>query len=219
MSLNKMKLIALGSPGVGKGTYAKEITKKYNILHLSTGDMFRENMKNNTELGIKAKEFIDQGKLVPDEVTIGLVKERLAREDTKDGYYLDGFPRTIPQAEALSEFADIDRVINFKADHEVIIQRLSGRRICKKCGAIFHTINIIPKQEGICDSCGGELYHRDDDKPESIKKRLQVYEEETKPLINFYKEKGILKEVQVNEDFGKNKELMLNRIFTAIDNN
>ena len=127
-----MKLIALGSPGVGKGTYAKEIIQKYNILHLSTGDMFRENMKNNTELGIKAKEFINQGKLVPDEVTIGMVKERLSREDTKGGYYLDGFPRTIPQAEALAEFADIDRVINFKADHEVIIQRLSGRRICKQ---------------------------------------------------------------------------------------
>ena len=214
-----MKLIALGSPGVGKGTYAREITNKYGILHLSTGDMFRENMKNNTELGIKAKEFINQGKLVPDEVTIGMVKERLSREDTQNGYYLDGFPRTIPQAEALAEFADIDQVINFKADHEVIIQRLSGRRICKKCGAIFHTINIIPKQEGICDNCGGELYHRDDDQPESIKKRLQIYEQETKPLINFYKEKGILKEVQVNEDFGKNKDLLLNRIFTAIDNN
>ena len=213
-----MKIIALGSPGVGKGTYAKEITEKYGILHLSTGDMFRENMKNNTELGKQAKEFINQGKLVPDEVTIGMVKERLSREDTKEGYYLDGFPRTIPQAEALAEFTQIDQVINFKADHEVIIQRLSGRRICKQCGAIFHMTNLPPKQEGICDNCNGELYHRDDDQPESIKKRLQVYEEETKPLINFYKEKGILKEVQVNEDFGKNKELMLNRIFTAIDN-
>ena len=214
-----MKLIALGSPGVGKGTYAKEITKKYNILHLSTGDMFRENMKNNTELGIKAKEFIDQGKLVPDEVTIGLVKERLAREDTKDGYYLDGFPRTIPQAEALAEFVEVDMAINFKADKEIIMQRLTGRRTCKKCAATFHMVNLPPQVEGVCDKCEGELIQRSDELPEVIEERLKVYEEQTAPLIDYYKEKGLLRELTINEDMGKYKDQIMEKVFTAIDNN
>ena len=212
-----MKIIALGSPGVGKGTYAREIVKKYGTLHISSGDLFRENIKNETELGKRAKEYINKGQLVPDEVTIEMVKERLSREDAKkSGFFLDGFPRTINQAEVLSEFAEIDMVINFKADKEVIIQRLSGRRICKKCAAIFHTINILPKVEGICDYCGGELYHREDDKPKAIEKRLIIYEKDTKPLIDYYKEKGLLREVTVNEDFGTHKELILSRIFAVI---
>ena len=168
-----MKIIALGSPGVGKGTYAAEITKKYNVLSISTGDLFRENIKNETELGKKAKEIIDSGKLVPDEVTIGMMKERLGREDTPNGFILDGFPRTIPQAEALSEFSEIDLVLNFKADKEVIMQRLTGRRTCSNCAAIFHVVNIPPKQEGVCDKCGGKLVQRSDELPEVIEERLK----------------------------------------------
>jgi len=214
-----MKIIALGSPGVGKGTYAAEIVQKYGLLHISTGQIFRENIQGGTELGLQAKEYIDAGKLVPDQVTIDMVKDRLAKDDCKDGgFILDGFPRTIPQAEALSEFCEMDMVINFKADSEVIIQRLSGRRVCKKCGAIFHAVNIKPKREGICDSCEGELYQRDDDKPEAIKQRLIVYEEQTSPLIGYYKEKGILREITINEDFGTGKEEIMNRIFNLIDN-
>mgnify|MGYP002640079980 CR=1 FL=1 len=214
-----MKIIALGSPGVGKGTYATEIVQKYGMLHISTGQIFRENIKGGTELGLKAKGYIDAGKLVPDEVTIDLVKDRLGKDDCKNGgFLLDGFPRTIPQAEALSGFCEMDMVINFKADPEVIIQRLSGRRVCKKCGATFHAVNIKPKQEGICDACGGELYQRDDDKPEAIKQRLIVYEEQTAPLIGYYKEKGILKEITINEDFGNYKAEIMGRIFDLIEN-
>ena len=214
-----MKIIALGSPGVGKGTYATEIVKKYNMIAISTGQIFRENIKGGTELGIKAKEFIDAGKLVPDQVTIDMVKVRLGEDDCKDGgFLLDGFPRTIPQAEALSEFCEMDIVINFKADPEVIIQRLSGRRVCRKCGATFHVTNIPPKKEGVCDECDGELYQRDDDKPEAIKQRLVVYEEQTAPLIGYYTEKGILKEITINEDFGSGKEEIMNRIYGLIDN-
>ncbi|MBT4651656.1 adenylate kinase [Candidatus Woesearchaeota archaeon] len=212
-----MKIIALGSPGVGKGTYAAEITKKYNVLSISTGDLFRENIKNETELGKKAKEIIDSGKLVPDEVTIGMMKERLGREDTPNGFILDGFPRTIPQAEALSEFSEIDLVLNFKADKEVIMQRLTGRRTCSNCAAIFHVVNIPPKQEGVCDKCGGKLVQRSDELPEVIEERLKVYEEQTAPLIGYYQEKGLLKEVTVNEDFGKHKEEILDRIFKVIE--
>ena len=214
-----MKIIALGSPGVGKGTYATEIVQKYGLLHISTGQIFRENIKGGTELGLKAKEYIDAGKLVPDQVTIDMVKDRLSKDDCKEGgFILDGFPRTIPQAEALSEFCEMDMVINFKADPEVIIQRLGGRRVCKNCGAIFHAVNIKPKQEGICDACSGELYQRDDDKPEAIKQRLIVYEEQTAPLIGYYTEKGILKEITINEDFGTGKEVIMNRIYELIDN-
>ena len=214
-----MKIIALGSPGVGKGTYATEIVQKYGLLHISTGQIFRENIKGGTELGLKAKEYIDAGKLVPDQVTIDMVKDRLGKDDCKDGgFLLDGFPRTIPQAEALSEFCEMDLVINFKADPEVIIQRLSGRRVCKKCGWTCHVQNIPPKQEGICDACGGELYQRDDDKPEAIKQRLIVYEEQTAPLIGYYKEKGILKEITINEDFGAHKTEIMDRIFNLIEN-
>ncbi|PIN76361.1 adenylate kinase [Candidatus Woesearchaeota archaeon CG10_big_fil_rev_8_21_14_0_10_36_11] len=212
-----MKLVVLGSPGVGKGTYTQELVQKYGLLHISSGDLFRENLKNETELGIRAKSFMDAGQLVPDEVTIGMVKERLSRDDANDNFILDGFPRTIVQAEALGIVTPLDLVINFKADREVIIGRLSGRIICRKSGHIYHLKNIKPQREGICDIDGSELYQRDDDKPEAIEKRLVVYEEQTSPLIDFYKEKGILREITVNEDFGTHKEEIMNRIYKVIE--
>ena len=195
-----MNIIFLGAPGVGKGTYTGKIKEKYGIPHISTGHIFREHMKNNTDLGQKAKKYIDKGKLVPDEITINMVKDRLSKDDVKNGYILDGFPRTIPQADALNKFSRVDIAVNFVADESVIIQRLSGRRTCKKCGAIFHIKNIPPKVDNVCDKCGGELYQRDDDKPEAIKQRLNVYEEQTSPLINYYKEKGLLKTIDANTE-------------------
>ena len=195
-----MNIIFLGAPGVGKGTYTGRVKEKYNIPHISTGDIFRENIKNETELGKEAKNYIDKGHLVPDEVTINMVKDRLSKDDLEKGYILDGFPRTIPQAEAMGNFAKIDIVVNFIAEETTIIQRLSGRRICKKCAEIFHVKNIPPKVEGVCDKCNGELYQRDDDKPEAIKKRLETYKEQTAPLIDFYKEKGLLETVEANSE-------------------
>jgi adenylate kinase len=212
-----MKLIALGSPGVGKGTYAKEIVEKYNITTISTGDLFRENIKNETEVGKKVKEIIDAGRLVPDEITVEMMRERLSRDDIKNGFILDGFPRTIPQAEALAEFTEIDMALNFKANKDIIMQRLTGRRTCSKCGATFHVINIPPKVENVCDKCGGELVQRSDELPEVIEERLKVYEEQTAPLIDYYKEKGLLKEITINEDMGKYREIILERIFKVID--
>jgi len=194
-----MNIVLLGSPGVGKGTYAKRISKIYDIPQISTGDMFREAIKNKTEIGLKAKEYMNKGELVPDDVTIEIVNERLKQDDCKNGFMLDGFPRTIPQADALSDVIDINKVLNFTASDEVIIDRLSGRRVCKSCGAIFHIRNIIPKTEGICDNCGGELYQRDDDKPESVKKRLDVYKKQTAPLIGYYKEKELLADIDANK--------------------
>ena len=198
---------------MGKGTYATALKTILNIPHISTGDLFRENRKNNTELGKQAQEYMDKGDLVPDEITIAMLKERIKDEK---GFLLDGFPRTIPQADALKEMTEIDMVLNFVADDEVIIQRLSGRRICKKCGAIYHIKNIKPKVEGVCDKCEGELYQRDDDMPEAIKERLDIYREKTAPLINYYKEQGLLREVKVNEDFGSHREILLERIMKAI---
>jgi adenylate kinase len=195
-----MNIIFLGAPGVGKGTYTSRIKEKYGLVHISTGDLFRENMKNNTLLGQEAKKYIDKGQLVPDSVTINMVKERLAEGDVKKGFILDGFPRTIPQAKALERFSKMDAVINFVADESIIIQRLSGRRICRKCQAIYHIKNIRPKIEGVCDKCGGELYQRDDDKPEAIKERLKVYEKQTAPLVEYYKEKGLLMIVDANSE-------------------
>jgi len=190
----KMNVILLGSPGVGKGTYAGHISKKLNIDWISTGDIFRENIKNQTELGKKADDYIKQGKLVPDELTIQMTLEELKKHDN---FMLDGFPRTVPQAESLKD-TKIDKVLNFVASEKTIIERLSGRRICRKCGAIFHIKNIPTKEDGICDNCSGETYQRDDDKPEAIKERLEVYKKKTEPLINYYKEKGLLVEVDAN---------------------
>lgn len=204
----KMNIVLLGSPGVGKGTYAKRISKIYNIPQISTGDMFREAIKNKTEIGLKAKEYIDKGELVPDDVTIGIVDERLKQDECKNGFMLDGFPRTIVQADALSDIINIDKVLNFTASDEVIIDRLSGRRVCKSCGAIFHIRNIVPKVEGVCDKCGGEVYQREDDKPESVKKRLDVYKNQTAPLIGYYNEKGILAEIDANKPFEQVDEII-----------
>jgi len=206
--LAKMNIVLLGSPGVGKGTYAKRISKIYNIPHISTGDMFREAIKNKTEIGLKAKGYMDKGELVPDDVTIKTVEERLKKDDCKNGFMLDGFPRTIAQAEALDKIVVIDKVLDFTASDEVIIDRLSGRRICKSCGAIFHIRNIIPKTEGVCDNCGGELYQRDDDKPESVKKRLDVYREQTEPLIEYYKEKELLADIDANKPIEQVDEII-----------
>jgi len=198
-----MNLIFLGPPGVGKGTIAKEVVKQKNIPQISTGDLLRAAVKEGSELGIKAKEYMDSGKLVPDDLIINLMKEKIKEDDCQNGFILDGFPRTIPQAEALEGEIKIDKVLNFKALDKTIIQRLSGRRTCKQCGAIFHLTNIPPKVEGVCDKCQGELFQRDDDKPEAIKKRLEVYQQQTAPLIDCYNEKGILADIDTEQPIPK----------------
>lgn len=195
-----MKIIMLGAPGDGKGTQAKMIAEKYSVPHVSTGDIFRANIKNGTELGKEAKKYMDQGLLVPDELTVKILLDRVAQDDCKNGYVLDGFPRTIPQAQvldkALSELDDaIDYAINVDVPDENIIRRMGGRRACLTCGATYHVEHIPPKKEGICDACGSELVLRDDDKPETVKNRLDVYHKQTQPLIDFYEAKGILKSV------------------------
>jgi len=208
-----MKLIFLGPPGAGKGTLAKITGKEYNIPQVSTGDLFRSAVKEGTELGIQAKRIMEKGELVPDSLTVDLVKERLARSDAADGYILDGFPRTIPQADSLAEFERLDGVINFAIDDGTVIQRLSGRRICRSCGAIYHIVNMPASREGICDRCQGELYIRDDDQIESIKNRLNVYKKQTEPLINYYLEKGLLKNIDASTD----PEKMMTEIRAIID--
>ena len=195
-----MKIIMLGAPGAGKGTQAKMIADKYQIPHISTGDIFRANIKNGTELGKEAKKYMDQGLLVPDELTVKILLDRVAQPDCANGYVLDGFPRTIPQAEvldkALTELNDkIDYAINVDVPDENIVKRMSGRRACVACGSTYHIEHIPPKKEGICDKCGQELVLRDDDKPETVQKRLKVYHEQTQPLIDYYKAQGILKSV------------------------
>ncbi|MBO4638552.1 MAG: adenylate kinase [Treponema sp.] len=182
--------IFLGPPGAGKGSLAVKVAEDYKIPHISTGDIFRANIKAQTPLGVKVKAIIDSGSLVSDELTFELVKDRLAQDDCKNGYILDGFPRTIPQAEMLEKLVDDVKVVNFEIKDEIVIRRLSTRRVCKACGANFNVLTLPPKVEGICDKCGGELYQRDDDKQESILHRMDVYREQTEPLINFYKNKG-----------------------------
>ena len=200
-----MKIIMLGAPGAGKGTQAKMIAEKYSIPHVSTGDIFRANIKDQTELGMEAKKYMDQGLLVPDELTVKILLDRVAKDDCKNGYVLDGFPRTIPQAEvldkAVSELNEsIDFAINVDVKDENIVKRMSGRRACLKCGATYHIEHIPPKKDGICDKCGSELVLRDDDKPETVQKRLNVYHEQTQPLIDYYNKKGILREVDGSQD-------------------
>lgn len=195
-----MKIIMLGAPGAGKGTQAKMIADKYGVPHISTGDIFRANIKNGTELGMEAKKYMDQGLLVPDELTVRILLDRVAQDDCKNGYVLDGFPRSIPQAEVLdselTKLGDhIDYAINVDVPDENIVKRMSGRRACLTCGATYHIEHVPPKKEGICDVCGSELVLRDDDKPETVKNRLNVYHEQTQPLIDFYTEKGVLKTV------------------------
>ena len=212
-----MKIVMLGGPGAGKGTQAKIIAEKYNIPHISTGDIFRANIKEGTELGRKAKTYMDQGALVPDELVVDLVADRLTWDDAKDGFVLDGFPRTIPQAEALTKaLSDMGTKLDYAIDIEVpdlhIINRMGGRRACVNCGATYHIVNIPPKQEGKCDKCGSDLILRDDDMPETVKKRLDVYHAQTQPLIEYYKGLGLLKEVdgtvQMNEVFEAIKAIL-----------
>ena len=212
-----MKIVMLGGPGAGKGTQAKKIAEKYAIPHISTGDIFRANIKEGTELGMKAKTYMDQGALVPDELVVDLVADRLTWDDAKNGFVLDGFPRTIPQAEALTKaLSDMGTKLDYAIDIEVpdlhIIKRMGGRRACVNCGATYHIVNIPPKQEGKCDKCGSDLILRDDDKPETVKKRLDVYHAQTQPLIEYYKGLGLLKEVdgtvQMNEVFEAIKAIL-----------
>ena len=203
-----MKVVMLGAPGAGKGTQAKMIATKYNVPHISTGDIFRANIKEGTELGKKAKSYMDQGLLVPDELVVDLVVDRLQQEDCKDGYILDGFPRTIPQAEALdSALGKLNTKLDFALDIDVaddfIVKRMGGRRACLGCGATYHIVNIPPKKEGICDTCGAELVLRDDDKPETVEKRLAVYHEQTQPLIDYYKNSGILVTLDGTKDMNE----------------
>ena len=200
-----MRIIMLGAPGAGKGTQAKQLAAKYNIPHISTGDIFRANIKGGTELGKKAKAYMDQGALVPDELVVDLVADRIKQDDCKEGYVFDGFPRTIPQAEALDKALEemgskIDFAIDIDVPDENIINRMSGRRACLACGATYHVQFNAPKTEGICDVCGKELVLRDDDKPETVKTRLDVYHTQTQPLIDYYTEKGVLKSVDGTQD-------------------
>ena len=195
-----MKIIMLGAPGAGKGTQAEMICEKYSLPHISTGDIFRANIKNGTELGMEAKKYMDQGQLVPDELTVKILLDRVAKDDCKNGYVLDGFPRTIPQAEVLTDALNklndkVDYAINVDVPDENIINRMSGRRACVTCGATYHIQYAPTKKEGICDKCGSELILRDDDKPETVKNRLDVYHKQTQPLIEYYNNKGILREV------------------------
>jgi adenylate kinase len=190
-----MNLIFLGAPGAGKGTLATLLSKEYRIPQISTGDLFRAAVKEGSELGKQVQGIMEKGELVPDSLTVELVKERLSKPDAKGGYILDGFPRTVAQADALAEFQKIDAVINFSISDELVIRRLSGRRVCRSCGAIYHIENMPPKVEGTCDRCGGELYIRDDDKIDSIKNRLRVYKEQTEPLIAYYRDRAVLREI------------------------
>jgi adenylate kinase len=196
-----VNVVILGSPGVGKGTYAKILSEKYNIPRISSGDLFREAIRDETELGKKIEDYVSRGDLVPDEITIELVKERLERDDCENGFFIDGFPRTITQAEALEKFKKIDKVLNFVASEWVILSRLGGRRTCRKCGAIYHIKEIPPKVEGICDLCGGKLYQRSDETPQAIKNRLRVYREKTKPVLDYFRRRGLLADIDANYQF------------------
>ncbi|MCL2411008.1 MAG: adenylate kinase [Treponema sp.] len=193
-----MKLIFLGPPGAGKGTLAVKAVEILNVPQISTGSIFRSAIAAQSPLGLKVKAIIDAGKLVDDETTIELVKERLTQDDVKNGFILDGFPRTIPQAQALETFSTIDKVINFDIPDSGVLERLGGRRVCRMCGFNFHAIFNKPSKEDVCDHCGGEVYIRDDDKPEAVQKRLEVYREQTAPLIDFYREKGLLLDIDAS---------------------
>jgi len=200
-----MRMILMGPPGAGKGTQAEMLIEHFRIPHISTGDMFRAAIKEQTPLGLKAKEYMDAGALVPDEVTIGIVADRLAQADCSNGFLLDGFPRTAAQADALAKILSdlnmgLDGVINIEVDDAILLERLTGRRVCKQCAATFHTVFNPPQTQGVCDRCGGELYQRNDDNLETAQNRLKVYNEQTEPLIAYYSEQGLLKRIQGDQD-------------------
>jgi adenylate kinase len=212
-----VNLVLMGLPGAGKGTQAEKIVEKYGIPHISTGDMFRAAMKDGTELGLKAKSFMDKGELVPDEVTIGIVRERLSKNDCLNGFLLDGFPRTVPQAEALEAILaglkrNIDYVINIDVKKDILMERLTGRRICKDCGATYHLVFNPPSKEGVCDRCGGELYQRADDNAETVQNRLDVNVKQAQPLLDFYNSKGYLRNInglqEINNVFNDIEQLL-----------
>ncbi|WP_026583679.1 adenylate kinase [Bacillus sp. J33] len=209
-----MNLVLMGLPGAGKGTQAEKIVQKYGIPHISTGDMFRAAIKDETELGLKAKSFMDKGELVPDEVTIGIVRERLSKDDCEKGFLLDGFPRTVAQADALESILSdlnkkIDYVINIDVDQSILMERLTGRRICKDCGATYHLVFNPPAKDGVCDRCGGELYQRADDNEATVQNRLDVNIKQTKPLLDFYETKGYLRNIDGQQD--------INKVFSDLD--
>ncbi|TQR18913.1 adenylate kinase [Psychrobacillus vulpis] len=203
-----MNIVLMGLPGAGKGTQADKIVEKYAIPHISTGDMFRAAIKDGTELGLKAKSFMDQGALVPDEVTIGIVRERLSKPDCENGFLLDGFPRTVPQAEALDALLSdlgksLEHVLNIQVVQEELIKRLTGRRICKECGTAYHLVFNPPIKDGVCDKDGGELYQRADDNPETVTNRLEVNMKQTQPLLDYYENKGILANINGQQEITK----------------
>ncbi|SEN73894.1 Adenylate kinase [Mesobacillus persicus] len=209
-----VNLVLMGLPGAGKGTQAEKIVSKYNIPHISTGDMFRAAIKEGTELGMQAKSFMDQGALVPDEVTIGIVRERLSKPDCEKGFLLDGFPRTVAQAEALETMlADLDKkidyVINIDVDQSILMERLTGRRICKDCGSTYHLVFNPPAKDGVCDRCGGELYQRADDNADTVQNRLDVNIQQTKPLLDFYEGKGYLRNINGQQE--------INTVFVEVE--
>lgn len=210
-----LRAVLLGPPGAGKGTQAAKLIEKYNVPHISTGDIFRKNIKENTELGKKVQEYLNSGKLVPDELVVDLVTDRLSADDCKTGFLLDGFPRTIVQAEKLDEYLEandkkMNIVINLIVPKQTLIERLTGRRVCKSCGASYHVTNIPPKKDGVCDKCGGELMQRADDNLETVENRINVYEEQTAPLVDYYKKSGVL------SDFDGEKPL--DEVFAEIVN-
>ncbi len=212
-----MNLILLGAPGAGKGTQAKMIAEKYGLAHIATGDILREAVAKGTKLGMKAKEYMDRGELVPDEIVIGIVRERFKEPDCQKGFILDGFPRTLPQAEALDKMLEelgmkVDAVINIAVPEEEVVRRIAYRRTCRKCGAVYHLIYAPPKEDNRCDKCGGELYQREDDKEETVRERYRVYRERTEPLIEYYRKKGLLYEVDgtksIEEVFKQIEEIL-----------
>ena len=220
MAHNMLRAVLLGPPGAGKGTQAAKVIEKYNVPHISTGDIFRANIKEGTELGKKAKGYMDEGKLVPDELVVDLVTDRLQKDDCKDGFLLDGFPRTIFQAEQLDKFLSdngqkLDIVLNFKVRKDVLVERIAGRRVCKSCGASFHVVNVPPKKEGTCDACGGELFQRKDDNRETVENRINVYESETAPLIGYYEKQDVL----VDFDGEKTHDEVFDDVVKAIEAN
>lgn len=207
-----MRLVFMGPPGVGKGTYATAVSKEFGIPHISTGDMIREEMKSGSELGVKLREYVEKGLLVPDELVTEMVRKRLSNADCSLGFILDGYPRTLKQVEDLDKITKIDLVVNFTARDEVIIDRISGRRVCRNCGTIYHIKYMPPKTPGVCDKCRGELYQREDDKPEVVKRRLEVYRQQFAAIIDYYRARGLLAELDASEQ----AEVVIPRVFELL---